>query len=716
MLATTTRRLGAVLLLLASAAAPAQDTTLAPVTVETDAERREGYRAGTTRAARVLQDPHELPQSLTTVTQSLLEDQRAGSLREALRNVAGVSFNAPEGGRSGDNMNLRGFYTFGDLYLDGIRDTAQYYRETFHLERVEVLRGAAAMLFGRGQAGGVINLVTKMPAPFEQYRLTGALGDFSYRELAADLNRPLGTDHALRVNLMARDEGSWRRNPATGTGPEVHRKGAALSVALNMRGEHRFWLTHTDIRSDDVPDYGVSFDATTRRPSTRLPSSWFWGTERTFDVSTTRMTTLTHEATLAEQTTWRTQLRIADYERSYWAKTPNLTTAPDALALTGGNQTRASDYETAALQSDLGHRVVLGGMPHELLVGVEYLGENSFRHTLRNFGGTTAANPPAFHPFQTSPTGIPVRFKGDSYAIFAQDTVEFLPRWKATLGLRYDRLKATYSSATSPQLRYGEQSARAAVSYHPDAETHYYVAWSDAFSPTADLYQLTVAPLPPERSAVRELGAKWLLAGGDLALRAALYEATKRWERNIDLESTAQVLSKRRRTRGIELEAAGRVTDRWELFAGLALMDARILEVAENVDPTTGAITVAHAGFQGQRARNSPPYSLSVWTTYRVAPFWRLGAGVQASGERYAYAPNSTTLPTLPGQTAFHPNTAPAYARWDALIAYERREWAVRLNVRNLFDKVYFESVYDNGGFTVPGPRRTAILGLEAKL
>ena len=96
-----------------------------------------------------------------------MEEQEANSLREALRNVSGLTFNAAEGGRSGDNMMLRGFYTFGDMYLDGIRDTAQYNREVFNLEQVDVLRGSAAMLFGRGQAGGVINQVSKTPMLYE---------------------------------------------------------------------------------------------------------------------------------------------------------------------------------------------------------------------------------------------------------------------------------------------------------------------------------------------------------------------------------------------------------------------------------------------------------------------------------------------------------------------------------------------------------------------
>ncbi len=142
------------------------DTTLPTVKVEDSADPmavNNGYQATETRVGKVKQDPHDVAQAITTVTNQLMEEQQVGSLREALRNVSGLTFNAAEGGRAGDNMMLRGFYTFGDLYLDGIRDTAQYNRETFFLEQVDVLRGSASMLFGRGQAGGVINLVSKTP-------------------------------------------------------------------------------------------------------------------------------------------------------------------------------------------------------------------------------------------------------------------------------------------------------------------------------------------------------------------------------------------------------------------------------------------------------------------------------------------------------------------------------------------------------------------------
>ena len=696
---------------------------LPTVSVQADVDKPDGYRATATRVGKVLQDPHDIPQAVTTLTGALLEEQQVGSLKEALRNVSGLSFNAAEGGRSGDNMNLRGFYTFGDIYLDGIRDTAQYNRETFNYEQIDVLRGAGAMLFGRGQAGGVINQVSKTPLRIEQYKRTGSVGDYGYREFTADINKPINSDTALRINAMQRDEGSWRSNPASGAEPEIHRKGLALSLALNQRGDHRFWLNHYILSTNDNPDYGISFDGTTKRPGTssRFSPDTFWGADRTFDKSDTRITTLVHEYRISADSQLRTQLRSADYERSYWARTPSLTVAPSANgslctapATCNGGPTRISDYETVTLQSDFNTKFSALGMKHEVIAGIEYLKENAFRTSLRNRGGTTTANPPWYEPYDANTTATATRFNSDSYAVYAQDTVEFIPRWKATLGARRDLMDAQYSSATSPKLTFSENSLRAALSFHPAEDTHYYLGWSDSFSPTADLYQLTVTPQPPERSEVAELGAKWLLFEGDLALRAALYQATKHWERNGDLESTAAILTRKRRTKGIELEAAGRVGERWEIFSGLALMDARILQQALNINATTGAVTVADGRYVGQPARNTPPWTINLWATYRLTSQWKLGGGLEAKAHRYAYSP-SGAFPVVTGGTTFAPNTAPAYARWDAMASYEAKDWALRLNVKNVFDRLYWDAVYDNGGFAIPGPRRTIILTGEFK-
>lgn len=706
----------------AAPTATANETTLPAVTVEDAADPmavNNGYQATETRVGRVLQDPHDVAQAVTTVTRELMQEQQVGSLREAMRNVSGLTFNAAEGGRAGDNMMLRGFYTFGDMYLDGIRDTAQYNRETFFLEQIDVLRGSASMLFGRGQAGGVINLVSKTPKRADAYTLTGSIGTEHYSEVTADLNKRLGEDSAVRVNLMKRDEGSWRENPVTGTEPEVDRGGAHVSLSVGMQTDDEFNLSYLYLRNRDIPDYGFSFDNATRAPNTNFPVDYFWGIDGNFDDSDVNVATASWTHRFSPKTELLTSVRYGDYERSYWARTPSATVAPGDTGLNlpspNTGPTRAMDYETLALQSVLTSSFRARDMKHEVVGGIEYLYEDSHRVGLANLGGVTAANPPNFQPYVEGTAGRN-NFTSDSYAFYLQDTVEFIPFWKATLGVRRDQLDAEYSSLTSPELDFGEWSYRAALSYQPTETAHYYLSYSDSFSPTADLYQLIVAPQPPETSEVYEIGAKWMLFEGDLTFRTALYTATKYWERNTDLESTAAILTRERRTNGIELEAAGRITPNWEVFSGLALMDAEILEVAENINPVTGAIVLANPGYKGQRPRNTPDYTFNLWTTYALGSGWKIGGGVEVKGDRYGYNPSGAgPIPTLPPGTEFHPNTAPSYDRWDAMVAYEQKDWAARLNVKNVFDEVYFDSIYDNGPFTVPGTGRQFILTGELK-
>ena len=143
-------------------------------------------------------------------------------------------------------------------------------------------------------------------------------------------------------------------------------------------------------------------------------------------------------------------------------------------------------------------------------------------------------------------------------------------------------------------------------------------------------------------------------------------------------------------------------------------MDAEILDTAENVNATTGVITKGNLGYIGKRARNTPEYTYNVWTTYKLGGGWKIGGGVEAKGDRQGFNPsNAGAPPTLNG--AYHPNTAPSYVRWDAMAAYEQKSWSVRLNVQNLFDKEYYDAIYDNGPFTVPGQGRRFILTGELK-
>lgn len=692
-----------------AAHAQAQETTLSTVTVKADAQKPDGHLATKTRVGKVVQDPHDVPQAITTITRGLIEEQEANSLREALRNVSGLSFNAAEGGRSGDNMMLRGFYTFGDIYLDGIRDTAQYNREVFNLEQVDVLRGAAAMLFGRGQAGGVINQVSKTPMLYGINKVGVGVGTNGFFETKADLNQRLGETTAFRLNMMNRDEDSSRSNPVSGTTPEIHRQGIAPSLAFGLGTNHEVVLSHLWVQTNDRPDYGVPFNTAAKKPESRYGQSTYWGSSGNFDESQTNVSTLSYLWKISPDTQWRTVARAANYYRSYWAVAPQ-GGAPTANSLASQAKTREFDTDNFVLQSDFSTAFNLLGMRHELLTGVEYLKEDSKRWTLANLG--TATRPLYKSGHYTS--AAPNTYNGDTYSAYLQDTVEFVKDWKATVGVRRDEMRSSYQApvgtagaSTSYRGDFGENSYRTGLSWQPTAAQHYYLGWSDSFSPTADLYQLSGSAFPAERSKVSEIGAKWLLLDGNLAFRASLYNAVKNWERNTDLEATASVLTQKRHSNGIELELAGRITDKWEVFSGLSLIDAEIDEVAPRQGTTYG-----NANFVGKMPRNTPKQTFNLWSTYALPYGFKIGGGMEFKSKRYGGSP---TTNTATNQAAFNPNWIPAYTRWDAMVAYEQPKYAVKFNIQNVFDKLYYDALYDQGGFTYVGQPRRFILSAEYK-
>ena len=601
-------------------------------------------------------------------------------------------------------MMLRGFYTFGDIYLDGIRDTAQYNRELFNIEQVDVLRGSAAMLFGRGQAGGVINQVSKMAKLSDENTVSAALGSYNYYQFTGDFNKKLDDTTAIRLNVMDRAEENYRKNPSNGDRPKIDRQGIAFSFGTGIGTDNEFFLNHVTTATNDDPDFGVSF--VNKRPvnaavnGSKIDDGVYYGGSKNFDTSNTSITTGIFTHKFSNDTQLRTQIRSADYERAYWAQKPSGDTLPNANFSATGAVTRKMHYQTQSVQSDFSTKFNLAGLEHQFLTGVEYLKEKNYRNSLLDLDASSGK----FYNASIESAAAPSKFDADNYAVYFQDTVTIAPKWNVLFGVRRDEMRSEYS--TPSKLSYGENSYRTGLSWHQTPATHYYLSWSDSFSPTGDLYQLDSSK-PPERSQTVEAGAKWLLLDGDLAFRAAVYRTNKDWERNTDLEanSSNSLLSKKRRTDGVEFELAGRITDAWEVFSGLALMDARITEVAPGANP----------GFEGQRARNTPPVTFNLWSTYKFSPGWKLGLGLESKGERYGYSPSSASTTAAFTNGKFDPNTLPGYTRLDAMLAYEQAKWSVKMNVKNLLDKTYYDAIYDNGSFSVPGNSRTLIVTTEYK-
>ena len=196
----------------------------------------------------------DTPQGISVVPQELIEEKNITTLREAVRNVPGISINAGEGGAQGDTLTIRGFSARGDLFVDGARDPGQYNRDTFNIDSIEVLKGPSSLLFGRGSTGGVINMVTKAPTLERFNSAEISLGNGPFYRGTADLNLPVGLTTAVRLNVMGQDSDTVGRDLA-----EQRRWGVAPSIGIGLGTDTQFTLSYLHQQEDNRPDYGLPY-------------------------------------------------------------------------------------------------------------------------------------------------------------------------------------------------------------------------------------------------------------------------------------------------------------------------------------------------------------------------------------------------------------------------------------------------------------------------
>ncbi|MEN9902858.1 MAG: ligand-gated channel, partial [Pseudomonadota bacterium] len=432
-----------------------------------------------------------------------------------------------------------------------------------------------------------------------------------------------------------------------------------------------------------------------------------------------------------KDTSLLTKLKYSNYTRSLWANkgrgqspTGNVTqTNPYPVQTLSLAPPRGADEETLAFQSDFNKTAKAWDMEHTLLAGVEYYREHVYRYSFdttgcqpayspSNTGWITVNNNNLVRDLCTQGYANLVKnnstvfsYASNSYAVYGQDMVELTRGVKVMGGFRNDWLNAVYNQPNSSTglknqaLDFSAQSYRAGLLYEPMPNFgNFYLSWSDSFSPTADLYQLSAgAQLPAETSELTEIGYKGDINDLGLSFRASLYHQVKNYERNTDLESTAQLRSVRRHTDGVEFEVTGSLTEKWDVFSGLGLMDSRI-DIPANPLATQ---------MVGQTPSNATPYTFNLWTTYQLPYGWKIGGGVNGMGRRNVY-----------GQTgaAYNaPNWVQAQATVDGLIQYDAKNYTVRLNGYNLFNTTNYVSLYENGGFAVPGTYQAFQLGLTYK-
>ncbi|MGO4328879.1 TonB-dependent receptor [Cupriavidus sp. 2TAF22] len=717
----------------ATAQSPA---TLKEVVVQGDRSTGD-YNTGKTSLSKLPAELRDVPQSVTVVNKALIDAQGATSLADALRNVPGITIGGAEGGQIGNNINLNGFSARTDIYLDGFRDRGQYYRDVYALDSVEVLMGPSSMLFGRGSTGGVINQVTKKPSLKAATEVTGSVTTNGLVRATADVNTPTGDTSAFRISAMAQDG-----PPSTRDAMTVMDFGIAPSWKYGIGTSTEITLSALLQHNEDMPDYGLP--AINGHP-VNVDRKTFYG----FNNDHTRQNIATLSAGIDHK--FSPNLRLRNQTQFNYVETDARETAPNAVGTLGGatgfipltttnlplsalyvrqqsHDRSIRDYSVFN-QTELTAKFETGSIKHTLLTGVElghdgYNNQNFYRNGTCNgvplnppatataaagTSGYVACEPVVNPTYMDSPSNVPKSTgnlqgaSANTVAVYANDSIEFTKQWKLVAGLRYDRYMASITNSVNSTNTLGNTalanadqtvnftSVRLGGIWQPTEAQSYYVSYGTSFNPSLEQLVGTVGQqnLDPEKNKSYEAGGKWDLAGGDLSLSSAIFRITKDNARS-QIDATTYALTGKIQVDGFRFGATGRITPKWQVFAGYTYLNA----VIEN--------GIA-AGTQGKIPGNTPKHTATAWTSYAVLPNWEVGGGAFYMSQRYA---NNTDTVQVGG-----------YVRWDGMIAYHQPKYDVRLNLFNIFDKKYYDAlIQSDGGRSVPGTGRTAMLSFVYRM
>jgi catecholate siderophore receptor len=641
----------------------------------------------------------DIPQSIDVVPHSVIAEQNATTLRDTLRNVAGISLAAGEGGSQGDNLTMRGFTARNDLFIDGMRDFGSYYRDPFNVEEIEVLQGPSSMSFGRDSTGGVVNQATKAPGLSRFISGGFDFGADLTRRVALDVNAPvpqLGKNTAFRLNLMGNAGNVAGRDVA-----ENRRAGVAPSLEFGLGTPTRLTLSYFHQNENDIPDYGIPWLFDGPAPVNR--HNYYGFRDGNFLRAYDDIGTIKAEHDFSRRLSLRNQLRYANYVRDARITEAQIVT-PNTV---NRNQIAVNSVESYFDdQLDLTANFETGFLRHSVAAGMEAGREISdpVRPKYSNVLTTSLLNPNENDVF----TGIAtpssdVHATSNSAAVYFVDTVKFARKWDLTGGIRWDRFNTHYTQQVAPASafnRLDEQPTwRAGLVYHPNPAGSVYVSASTSFNPSAESLSLSAsnANLPPEKNHSLEAGTKWDLLGGRLSLRGALFRTGKTNAREPDpAHPLLNVLAGNQRASGVEATVSGRITSRWEVLSGYAHLDASV--VSSRYYPAAAGAPLA----------NVPANTLSFWSSYRFSRHWEAGAGGNFVDSRTA----SSTAPFDPVTGGVR--QVPSYWVFQAMASHPITEHvSIQANIYNIAGRYYYDQVHP--AHIVPGPGRSALIGLKFK-
>lgn len=685
-----------VLLLMTTALAAAPLPALASEAEDAEAPtiivtgHSDGYAATNSVTATKTDTPLiDVPQTISVVTRQQLDDQAQHSMADVLRYVPGTTVGQGEGNR--DQITIRGQNSTADFFVDGVRDDVQYYRNLYNIERVEVLKGPYALIFGRGGGGGIINRVQKAPSAEKLFAsVNGSLNTFGNWDVAADINAPLSENTALRVNAFYEN----LENHRDAFGGE--RYAINPYIAAELGGGWRAGLSYEYVKDDRVTDRGIPSLACTQSctpgplPGNRGTFFGVPGLNRTGLEA--HLVKARLDGDLAESLQWSTTLLYGHYDKFYtnvFANGP-ATSPTGTVALSG--YTDPTKRENIIAQSNLVWDVALGGVENKVLLGVEYGEQKSANQRSNAVLSFTSLNlaaiayPTVTFPSVTRDSKSNVSF----FSAYAQNQISFGPHVDVVVGLRFDRFDiAGTDFAPNPDRDFArvdeKVSPRLGLILKPQENVSVYASYSQSFLPRSGDQFLALSAvqenLAPERFTNYEVGAKWDVRPG-LSTTLALFQLDRTNATTPDpANPTTSINIGGTRTKGVEFGVTGRLARIWQMSGGYTYQDAKL------------------RGNELVRLSQVPKHQFALWNRFDVTD--QLGAGIGVIRQSAQFAAIRTTAATT---------RLPGYTRVDAAVFYNvTDQFQVQFNVENLLNETYFAEAHNNNNITPGAPRNARI-------
>ena len=640
-------------------------------------------------ATRTATPVRYVPQAIDALKTSNVLNYGTNDLGKALSGLPNVSSGADT---RFDSLRIRGFDASNDFYLDGVRDDSQYVRDLHNIERIEVLKGPAVVLYGRGSQGGIVNRISKAPEAGRRSTLEAQGGSEDLRSLYADLSADPTDSISLRLNMGNEDSNSFR------DGVSSHRQLFAPSMSWQLTPELNWRVQYEYSRFDRTPDRGIP--GVGGRPAD-VKRGTTYGDDRDFIDDTTQ--SLRSRLTYELNDNW--QLR-------HTASLFKLDSDFDNTYLTGFNATTQrvtrqrwqQDLRTRNLFNNLEAEGAVDtfGFEHRLLTGVEIGSQRRdpklYSALAVNQGGQAVPALDLYNPDRSQSHRGAMTLSSNNHSevesrgLYVQDQLRINDQWQLLAGLRYDEFEV----ATTNKLRnlkedrnsYG-LSPRAGIVWTPLQHHSFYASWSKTFSPVGGgLIGITPGAsgngneLEPEQTRQKEVGIKSDWLDERLSTTLAIYELELYNRRTSDPnDPTLTILTGLQRSRGIELTATGRLVGNWYLRGGIGLQDASIVK--------------DNNGLEGNRVSNVAKRNGSLFITWKPELGWYAETGVTLVGQRFADNQNTTVLP--------------GYGAWDALAGYRHKDWDVRAALNNITDRTYYSSATSAGQIQLGEPRNLVV-------